>query len=322
MTDFETHLRASKYIVLGGCGTKVFCYFGIFAALRDHLPEFQRWHDNMQGICGVSSGSVAALLLLMNADAKRVIETTEDSMTIENLATYDIAGVFSRYGLDSGESLRAIIDRAIETCGLSPHITFATLHSITHKAFIVQAANLNEMRSMNFSHETTPDVCIRDAIYYSMTVPFIFEPGRHKNDVMIDGCALDLCPTDVFPFDETMHVFVHLDQTQPQRRDISDLKSFAHAIMGCCSRNIGRRVLEEARRSPHRFIRVQPSAEHDNLLSMDPQRGNSLMRLGYVSLLLRLRPELASTIYKLLRLRLGPAAKLPSPTAGESSYAL
>lgn len=80
-------------------------------------------------------------------------------------------------GLDTAEKL---IDRA-------KLVTFRDLHNNRdHFAdLVIYGSNVNTGHSERYCFETTPDMCVADAVRISMSLPFIFDP--HKKHIVKDG---------------------------------------------------------------------------------------------------------------------------------------
>ncbi len=96
------------------------------------------------------------------------------------------------------------------------HLTFGELHELCekqpqqYKKLYVVGVNLTTGMSQVFSHETTPDVIISDAVRISMSIPFLFVPhfvhskqnGERIRDksghIWVDGGLMDNYPIYIF----------------------------------------------------------------------------------------------------------------------------
>ncbi len=212
-------MESVKYLSLAGGGIKGIMYIGMIRALSRHIPflysglTYTEWLQTMDGFAGSSIGALTALTMLLNLDTYKVDELMRPML--ENLQSVvprpDITGLFTNYGLDDGSSLRNIIERVLSTGGLSPKVTFLDLKRLLQKDFVVTATNAHTQTLKLFSADTTPHASVGDAIYMSMTLPFLFEPMRYEGELMLDG-GLSANVPRCFPIDSTL--FIDFDCTQ------------------------------------------------------------------------------------------------------------
>lgn len=306
MSAFSDTLLLARYLSFGGCGTKGVAYLGCLKALQQHHAGHVAWHRQLRGTCGSSSGCVAALAFLVNADADCLIERWR-ALHVQSIVQYpDLNAVFSRYGVDGGEEVKRIIREVFAVCGLAHDTTFRTLQRLTNRDLRICVTNLNRARLELFSHITTPDVVVADAMYWSMTIPFVFQPETYRGDLMIDGCALSYVPYDVWPLQETV-IFhargINTGACTERRRDITDLRSFALGVLACCARSALRAVNELSRAHPERFLCVNVcDQDHDSTIYMNDATLHAIVNLGFATTLVRLFPELPNEFEQLLRM--------------------
>lgn len=305
-------LDDARYVAFGGCGVKGVAYLGALAALQKHHAGHAEWHRRLRGACGSSSGCVAALAFLVDADADALVERWR-SLHIESIAPYvDLNGVLSRYGMDGGSLVRRIIREAFAACGLAHDTTFATLRRLTGRDLRICVTNLNHVRREVFSPEDTPDVVVSRAMYWSMCVPFVFEPETFRGDVMVDGCALSYVPYDVWPLEQTVVFHAHghaMGLVGGPRREIGDLRAFASGVLACCAHSALRTADELSRAHPERFVRIAVlDKQHDAMLNMSDATLRALVGLGFATVLFRLCPDVPIVLDRLLRMSIGLAA--------------
>lgn len=310
MTSFAEALQTASYVAFGGCAAKGVCYIGCLKALQQR-PCHSAWHrQQFRGACATSSGCIAALALLVNADAEDLLQRWR-TLNIESFAPHmDLNGIFSRYGVDAGENVRRVIREVLSVCGLAHDTTFRTLHRLTQRELRICATNLNRMRLEVFSHVNTPEVLVADSIYLSMCVPFVFQPATHNGDIFIDGCALSYVPYDQWPLEDTVIFHAAGARTgaavrDVTRRDITDLHSFAVSVLACCARSALRAVEDLSKQYPQRFCRICVE-DHalDATLHLSPATLDALVSLGFATMLFRLHPDLTQALQVLLRLGL------------------
>lgn len=299
-------LRSVRYLTFGACGAKGVAYLGSLKALQEHHRDHAEWHRQLRGTCGSSSGCAAALAFLVNADAEELIRRWR-LLNIQSLTTHlDLHAVFSRYGLDGGGEVRRIIREIFAACGLSHDTTFRTLHRLTGRDLRICVTNLNRVRLEVFTHLTTPDVVVSDAMYWSMTVPFVFQPETWRGDLMIDGGALAYVPVDIWESPEetlTFHTSGFSTGASVDRREIGDLQSFAGGVMSCCAHSFLKIVDTLQKAHPERFLRIMArDRAHDVVLHMTEETLDALVNLGFGTTLARLEPQVPGVVQELVRI--------------------
>lgn len=199
-----------RYMCFAGGGTYGLMYIGVHRALSEHIKavldvEPTEFFDNIQGFAGVSVGALAALTFMLNLSTESWeahFETNLKSMR-DIMPNPDFTQLLSSYGLDRGAALQRMICDIMTTGGISERATFADIRRLLRKDFICVATDVHTSSPVYFSAETTPGVCISDAIYMSMCVPLLFVPRRHGNRLMADGCLSVQMPRK-FPPEETL----------------------------------------------------------------------------------------------------------------------
>ena len=303
-------VRETKYMAFGGSGTCGMAYLGCLKALQAHCPEYEEWHrEKLKGTVGSSSGCLAALAFLVNADADALVDLVRSLQVDAMVPFVDLNAMFARYGVDPGDEVRRVLRAVFGACGLAAETTtFRALHRLTGRDLRVCATNLNRARPEVFSHSSTPDVLVADAMYWSMTVPFVFEPGTYEGDLMVDGCVLTYVPHSMWPIGETL-VFHASGMGEggggATRREVGDLRAYASAVVAACARSMLREVDEAAARRPDRFVRMDARSHNPRgFLALGSEALEALVGHGFATVASRLRPDLAPAFARLLRLHL------------------
>lgn len=221
-------LSTHRHVVVAGSGSRSVFLLGLFEYLTKH-PCWEGVFAHLQGSAGVSSGCIVALAVLVGADFSALSDALvalgkrHDSIA----PGLNVALAMESFGLDDGSLLQLTIDTVLHTVGLSTTTTFRGLRRLTGKDFRVCAVNMHSMKPCFFSHVTTPQMPLRDAIYMSMTVPFVFKPRRWMGELHVDGGMLDNYPTSIFG-DDVVPVVVHM--TWEANVSPTSLRSFALAV--------------------------------------------------------------------------------------------
>jgi predicted acylesterase/phospholipase RssA len=289
-------LKDARYLSFGGCAAKSVTYIGALHALQQHNADHVEWHARLRGACGSSSGCIAALAFLVNASATELMNRLRAMGSLNMVPYASLSNVLTRYGVDGGETLRVLLQEVFSACGLAYDTTFATLRRLTGRDLRICVTNLNTHSLKVFSNDATPDVVVSKAMYWSMCVPFVFEPELYGGDIMVDGCCLAYVPLDIWPADKTVTFYApmgYVDDDGRQRREVRDLREFAGSVMRCCARSMLRRIDELRQREPERFVCIEVrSASHDVVLSTEPHVNEALFNLGFAELLGRMCPDL------------------------------
>lgn len=168
-------------LVLGGGGLACLSYIGAYETLVSRGVM-----DKVTEIYGVSAGSFLGLGMVLRILPHEMLNIfcenypfKKDDLRMTNLIT--------KYGLDTSDGMRRMIEKILEFKGLSKDAKMTDLASRDIQ-FKVCVTNLSTYKKELFT--TRDDVSIVDAVCASGTVPILFVPTRIKDDYYIDGGAL------------------------------------------------------------------------------------------------------------------------------------
>ena len=165
-----------KNLVFEGGGMRGVSYAGALMEL-----EKQGFLDSIQNIGGTSVGAIAAMMLAIGYSPDEIEkEIAEANPRKFNDGTVLFFGGSTRlrkhFGWYKGKKVSrwigGLIDKKLET----DEITFAQLNQAGRPALYVTGTSLNNQRVIVFSHESYPDMKVRDAVRASMSIPFFFKP--------------------------------------------------------------------------------------------------------------------------------------------------
>ena len=198
--------RPTNLIICGG-GVNGVALLGAAIELteKNHLQDLKR-------VAGTSAGAMVALgvALNFNADDLREFLSQFDASKLLNRSSWltTPAAFFKKFGIFDHRYAHHLINRYIaKKTQLGEGATFADFQAVKTKYGLrdlyVTATNISKRITVVFSHETSPNVRIADAIYASMAVPILFgtiafsiDPNglliRDKNgDIFGDGAILN-----------------------------------------------------------------------------------------------------------------------------------
>lgn len=325
-----------RYVTFSSCGPKMLAFAGVIRALRDAMPDFDAWRNDLRGVAGTSGGAVVALALAIGVDEERLLKLRERFLHFTSVVgkRMDIGSVVHNFGLDDGQTMREMVDEMLTTGGLSAGCTLADLERLLRMRTVFVAHCLETGTVVHFSAETHPTSLVRDVVYASCCVPLAFCPfvdpatGLHY----VDGAVSERVP-NVFPPSETLHVFLpapsFFDEKEGGRR-VRSWFDFANALslaMWECQRDRERSLA--ASRSA---VVVDEAGALDSFMAdslvMDEMKEEAALeveRIGYASAFVFLHPAaseelgrcVSSLLSSLSSLSSRPSVRPPGTTSGE-----
>jgi len=182
--------------------------------------------DQIERVSGTSVGAITALLVSLRLEVPEMVEAI-NSVDLEQVpqarprqinsglgrqlfprlsddaACWD--RLVSNYGWYSSAYVYDWLHETIARyCGGNERATFRQFRELGMRDLYVVAGNISQRRSEVFSHETTPDVAVADAVRLSMSIPVYFEALRFdgvawgQGDYYVDGGVYDNYPIQVF----------------------------------------------------------------------------------------------------------------------------
>lgn len=224
-------------LVFSGGGMKGLLYVGCLRALRE-LDNKKVIDLNLKEICGVSVGSIMALLYVigytyeelykevMVKDFKRLIK-------IELLNLYE-------YGIDKGENvitwLESLLLRKINK---TRKITLKQLYDLTGVTLNIAATNLTKYTLDEFNWKSDPDLEVLRAIRMSIGVPFLFTKQYYKDCIYVDGGVTMTYPIKLYEVNELSKTIGFRFKYEPEeeielyRRESMNLETYIYKVTHC-----------------------------------------------------------------------------------------
>jgi NTE family protein len=207
-------------LVFEGAGTRGLAYAGAIKALEE-----KNVLQKIDKVGGTSAGAIAALALSLGYSGSEIEKMIyELKLQKFNDGKFFFIGGIARlnrhYGWYRGKAFMKWLEHIIEQKTNDADITFLQLKENGFKQLYVTGTSLNHQKLIIFSHETYPNMCIKDAVRISMSIPLYFEAvlidqeGRVKSrkemsqdtDIMVDGGIIGNFP--IYIFDSVM---IHKD---------------------------------------------------------------------------------------------------------------
>lgn len=275
-------------------------YFGMLRALREHYMQlfgvpFSDFLRGVRGFSGTSIGAVAALIMLLDLSNEQIETVFRKKMA--NLRSVvpniDLSMLVNALGLDDGSVVRASIVDILESGGLSASATFSDLERLLQKQFVCVSTNVHTKKAVYFCASQTPSVRVVDAVYMSMSVPFLLAPMRHEGHMHVDGCLSHNMPT-AFPPEETLYIAFAPPKAQARVDSLADYVLAISSMATDASRWFEAREYIE--------LRLPDAIDEEMALNFDILPCVQQMRetCGYASTLVYLYPKLLPSITSLI----------------------
>jgi NTE family protein len=201
-----------KNLVFEGGGMRGVSYAGALYELEQagHLKSIEK-------VGGTSVGAITALTLSLGYTPKEIEELIGRTNPRKfNDGTFLLVGGGTRlrkhYGWFKGDAFLRWTEKVIKNKTDNADITFQQLHGGGYIDLYVTGTSLNHQKVIVFSHESYPNMKVKDAIRISMSTPFFFKAifidsvgnvlknrkSKMDYDIMVDGGFISNYPIDLF----------------------------------------------------------------------------------------------------------------------------
>lgn len=188
-------LKISNLAFSGG-GVKGLAFLGAIKALEE-----EGCLDDCEVICGTSIGSLAALLVVLDASYEYCVEKLTSSLKIvPRIRGRNVFRILMDMGVDDGDAFLKLIEGILCDFGLPVNITLKELKERTGKDFvpIVSSINTDNGETLVLWPDAYPDFVVAQAIYVSSSVPLVFVPTTYCDvdcrRYLADGGIFNNCP--------------------------------------------------------------------------------------------------------------------------------
>lgn len=197
-------LAPVEEIFLAGGGGAGRSLIGAFREAMEYGLDF----DNVKVVCGTSVGTIVALGMALNLTVDQMQQELDDLPT-DSFQDWDILDSIinfnERWGLCRGETMPACFRELIKkiTNGQLYDPTFKELFDAGYKKELrIVTTNLDRGDVKIFSHKTTPNKKVAEAVALSCSVPILFPPkwivsADGKRELHTDGGVIKNYPFGV-----------------------------------------------------------------------------------------------------------------------------
>jgi predicted acylesterase/phospholipase RssA len=183
-------------LVFQGGGMHGYAHIGGIKSLQKHGKY------KASKFAGASVGALVAFALACHIDVdeiyRRVEMIDEDLLTGGRGFCYACYCLLKRGGLYSTKTFRKWIEKTNKVWIGSESITFDELHARFGTELYVVVTSLGHSGSLVLCRQNYPTLNIVDALEMTIAIPFIYEPIRFQNDLIVDGGLINNMPLHIF----------------------------------------------------------------------------------------------------------------------------
>jgi NTE family protein len=106
----------------------------------------------------------------------------------------DVNGLFTKFGIDTGEYFMAYLIDMMMSIQVNPLITLRQFHEKFKIRLIFTASNLTTHKCDYLTPEDFGDMRLIDALRITTSIPFLFTMVHNKNSCYVDGAVMDNYP--------------------------------------------------------------------------------------------------------------------------------
>jgi predicted acylesterase/phospholipase RssA len=174
--------------------------FTQFSAIKTLLEKKFIELKNIKKIYGTSSGAIIGLLLSLNLE---IIDIYNYLLNRPwgKLYSFDTTQIFNSYennGVFDITIFKKSFYPLIKLTTLKENFTFKDLYEYSGKKLHVFATECNNIKTVDFSMDNTPELSVIKAIYMSCCIPILFKPIKYENKFYIDGAFTSHFPINEF----------------------------------------------------------------------------------------------------------------------------
>ena len=184
-----------KHLILSGGSWKGFYMLGV---LKKLFNEKYMNLDEIESIWGTSVGSLIGVFLCLKLDWESIVnfcsnkpfKVNEFEINFEN-----ILNIYNTCGIFDIEIFYNIINLFNAQNLDLKNITLKEFYDFSNKDLHIFAVNYENLETIDFNHETHPDVKLIEAVYCSCCIPIVFKPLKINGTIYLDGGINEHFPT-------------------------------------------------------------------------------------------------------------------------------
>lgn len=107
--------------------------------------------------------------------------------------------IYNTFSIGDGKELENSLYKTFDTKHISRNITFQELYTISKKHLYISGSNITSSKAEYFSHTTTPNMKVFDALCITSRIPFVFPYIQKNSQIYVDGHIFDPFPVRCIP---------------------------------------------------------------------------------------------------------------------------
>lgn len=232
----STSKHVKDILVLSGGSIKGIAQLGALHCLKKNKII----DKNIKTIASTSAGAITGVLYCVGYQPLEIYKILKlvDFGMIKNINPENI---MSKYGLDDGVRVMLVIKKLITAKGYDQNITFLQLYKKTGITFIVTGTCINDKKIYYFSHKTSPNMIVMEAIRISISVPILFTPYEYEGKMFIDGGCIDNFPIHLFEKDIERVIGIYLTEERQKIHQIKYIDQYLIHMIDCLFEGIAHR---------------------------------------------------------------------------------
>jgi len=178
-------------IVFSIGGTSGICHVGCVKALEE-CGEL----NNLKSVVGISAGSIIGCLVILKYSFEE-IKLLIDRIDFKTLFTFSLDSLLNietNLGIDNGEKLKKVLRMVIKHKTQKETLTFKELYNINPVLFTIGTVNITTGKLEYFNKNISPNLSICKAVMMSSSIPILFNPITHNDNLYVDGGILGRYP--------------------------------------------------------------------------------------------------------------------------------
>jgi len=237
--------RELHNVTFSGGGFKGAAFLGCIKAIHEYnlLP-------NIKAVAGSSAGAIAATLLACKADYAYIRSCLVG--VLKHFEKYRVNWfnlvknaklLTDEYGIHKTDEIRLYFKECINNATDTDNdITFHELFQKTNIKLIITATCLDNSTPFYFSHETTKDTPISEALTISVNIPLLFTSKRFDNKTLVDGCIVEHLPMQCWRDEETKNTIAFLVKSKNEHyiresSEIDNVYEYIQKLVATMKRN-------------------------------------------------------------------------------------
>jgi predicted acylesterase/phospholipase RssA len=172
----------------------VFCGGGGFAlsqlsAYYECIEHQILNYKNIKSIYSTSAGGVVGVLIAFNYTKDILIDYFEKRpwYKLFEPITDNVLNIYDKKGIYDKTLFKKMFEPLFFTKNIKNDITLKEVYDKTNITHYFYTIKIDDLSIREFSHVTDPDMMLLDAIYLSCCFPFVFQPGKYKDNYYLDG---------------------------------------------------------------------------------------------------------------------------------------